>query len=76
MLLVTHGDIIKMAVQMTLAGDMNKFQRIVIDPASLTVLQWDKKEWILISVNQPLVSKQKREKSIKKRAVLGGGSNV
>lgn len=75
-LLVTHGDIIKMAVQMTLAGDMNKFQRIVIDPASLTVLQWDKKEWILISVNQPLVSKQKREKSIKKRAVLGGGSNV
>ena len=75
-LLVTHGDIIKMAIQKTLQGDMNKFQRIVVDPASLTVLEWDSKTRFLLSANQKIVTQRRKQKSLRKRATLGGGSNV
>ena len=72
-LIVSHGDIIKLAIQETLAGDLDKFQRIVIDPASLSVLNW--KERTVISINQKLV-KDRGKKSLSARRTLGGGSNV
>jgi len=72
-LVVSHGDIIKLAIQETLAGDLDKFQRIVIDPASLSVLNW--KERTVVSINQKLVT-ERGKKSLGARRVLGGGSNV
>ena len=65
-----------MAIQKTLQGDMNKFQRIVVDPASLTVLEWDSKTRFLLSANQKIVTQRRKQKSLRKRATLGGGSNV
>jgi broad specificity phosphatase PhoE len=78
-LIVTHGDIIKLATQITLEGDLNKFQKLVVDTCSLTVLDWKKNERSLVHFNQKLV-KIKRSKNqkvgMKSRRVLGGGSGV
>ena len=78
-LIVTHGDIIKLATQITLGGDLNKFQRLVVDTCSLTVLDWKKSERSLLHFNQKLVNikTSKAQKSgMKSRRVLGGGSGV
>lgn len=72
-LIVTHGDIIKIALQETLAGDLDDFQKIVVDPASLSVIDW--KARLMISANLPL-TKRRRVKGKKSRTTLGGGSNV
>ena len=78
-LIVTHGDIIKLATQITLGGDLNKFQRLIVDTCSLTVLDWKKNERSLLHFNQKLVKVKtsKNEKArMKSRRVLGGGSGV
>lgn len=72
-LLVSHGDIIKIAIQETLSGDLDKFQRIVIDPASLSVIDWNRR--LLISSNTSL-ARPVKERGLKSRTTLGGGSNV
>ena len=78
-LIVTHGDIIKLATQITLGGDLNKFQRLVVDTCSLTVMEWRKNERSLLHYNQRLVKIKKssaRKSQMKSRRVLGGGSGV
>lgn len=72
-LIVSHGDIIKLAIQETMAGDLDKFQRIVVDPASLSILNW--KERTVLSVNQRLV-RERSKKNLNSRRTLGGGSDV
>jgi len=78
-LIVTHGDIIKLATQITLGGDLNKFQRLIVDTCSLTVLDWKKNERSLQHFNQKLVKIKKsgtHKLGMKSRRVLGGGSGV
>lgn len=76
-LIVTHGDIIKIATQLTLGMKFDDFQRIIIDPCSVTVLDWNKKQRIAVNVNIPLVKTKSRVSSkLKSRRVLGGGSGV
>lgn len=78
-LIVTHGDIIKLATQITLGGDLNNFQRLIVDTCSLTVLEWQKNERSLLHFNQNLVKIRKTKKQrprIGSRRVLGGGAGV
>lgn len=78
-LLVSHGDPIKMILQMTLGGDLNHFQRIVIDPASLSVIEWP--ERVLLATNIPTTLGKvrgvllNRNNGLKNRRVLGGGNH-
>jgi probable phosphoglycerate mutase len=78
-LIVTHGDIIKLATQITLGGDLNKFQRLIVDTCSLTVLDWKKNERSLLHFNQKLVKIRRsgtQKSGMRSRRVLGGGSGV
>lgn len=81
-LIVTHGDIIKLAVQSVMNGALDDFQRIVVDPASITVCHWSKKEKSLLHLNLPSgnsIADSIHRFSVKarsRRKVLGGGSGV
>jgi broad specificity phosphatase PhoE len=83
-LVVSHGDPIKIAIQLALKGDLDSFQRIVIDPGSVTIIDWP--SGTLIATNIPAKSlattsrakgaKKMIERKLSNRRVLGGGSNV
>ena len=82
-LVVSHGDPIKIAVQLALKGDLDSFQRIVIDPGSVTIIDWP--TGTLIGANIPAKSLGSRTKKqdgglskrmLSNRRVLGGGTNV
>ena len=76
-ILVSHGDVIKSIVAAVLGTHLDNFQKIVIDPASVTVLDFDGTDFRVITLNSTnaaiadLVPTKK--KSIGK-ALLGGGS--
>jgi broad specificity phosphatase PhoE len=77
-LVVSHGDPIKFAIAATLGLNIDDFQKIVVDPASLTIIDW--KNRTLIAANVPLTEKKASSKtkkaSLRRRRVLGGGTNV
>jgi len=75
-LIVSHGDIIKLAVACTLKMDLDEFQRIIVDPASLTITTWQGKQRSLISLNLGLGKglPQRKMGNLSRRRVLGGGS--
>jgi probable phosphomutase (TIGR03848 family) len=65
-LIVSHGDVIK---------SLDKFQKIVIDPASISVLDYSKGNFRLLHINDSttcfdFLSDSKRSK----KALVGGGS--
>lgn len=73
--LVSHGDVIKAIVANALGMHLDDFQRIVIDPASVTILDYSHGEARLTLLNDTrsklteLLSGPKRTKNL-----LGGGS--
>jgi probable phosphoglycerate mutase len=73
--IVSHGDVIKSIVASALGMHLDEFQRIVIDPASVSVVDYSTiKPRILLlndsrSVITELVAAPKRAKNL-----LGGGS--
>ena len=78
-LVVTHGDPIKLMVQLTIGGDLNDFQRIIVDPASISIIDWPSRA--LVGSNIPITgNRRKREKKSDKRLssrrILGGGTNA
>ncbi|MBU3691930.1 MAG: hypothetical protein FGM47_00210 [Candidatus Nanopelagicaceae bacterium] len=75
-LIVTHGDIIKLAVASTLNMDLDEFQRIVVDPASITTAVWQggQKSLISLNVSHRSGAPRKRIGNLSRRRVLGGGS--
>jgi probable phosphomutase (TIGR03848 family) len=78
-LVVSHGDIIKLAIAQTLDMKLNHFQRIVVDPASFTVIQWGAKQKTLMAANSRTLAglignKQDASKKLTDRRILGGGS--
>lgn len=76
-LIVTHGDIIKLAAAKALNMEIDDFQRIIIDPCSITVIDWNKSQRTLMQLNLPTSqSRVKRISSLKNRRVIGGGSDV
>jgi probable phosphoglycerate mutase len=71
-LIVSHGDIIKMALTITLDLPLNKFQNFVVTPASICVIDYSQKSKSVISTNQRIT-----EAGIISRAskfILGGES--
>ena len=83
-LVVSHGDPIKIAMQLALKGDLDSFQRIVIDPGSVTIIDWPNGTLIASNIPAKLLATTSRAKSTRKnveeklsnRRVLGGGTNV
>jgi probable phosphomutase (TIGR03848 family) len=77
-LVVSHGDPIKVAIASALGMNLDEFQKLVVDPASLTIIDWP--SGTLLGSNIPLLpikkKTAKRKAGITKRRVLGGGSNV
>lgn len=75
-LIVSHGDIIKLAIASTLNMDLDDFQKLVVDPASITTAVWHGKQKSLISLNlgERGGAPQKKIGNLSKRRVLGGGS--
>jgi probable phosphomutase (TIGR03848 family) len=78
-LLVSHGDVIKSIVASVLGTHLDHFQKIVIDPASLTVLDFNGVDYRVLTLNSTTapISAFLKEDSFKKKgvtALLGGGS--
>jgi len=74
-LIVSHGDIIKMAVALTLDLEIDKFQTIIVDPASITTVVWQGNQRFLVSLNStPKRGVKISPKNFLNRRVLGGGS--
>ena len=78
-LLVSHGDVIKSIVASVLGAHLDHFQKIVIDPASITVLDFNGVDFRVLTLNSttsPITAFLKEESSKKKgvSALLGGGS--
>lgn len=74
-LFVSHGDVIKALVASLLKIKLDDFQSLVIDPASITVIDFDGSKSRLLAFNDshsPLAPMTTMEKSTK--ALLGGGS--
>lgn len=77
LLIVTHGDIIKLAVASASGTSLNNFQRFVIDTCSLTEIHWSSQERSVIRTNSRMVNlRRKLKKSVRNRNSLGGGSGV
>lgn len=77
-LLVSHGDVIKAIVASVLGTHLDHFQKIVIDPASITVLDFNGKDYRVLTLNnssEPIANfLTKPAKSKISKALLGGGS--
>ena len=74
-LFVSHGDVLKAIVASLLKMKLDDFQSLVIDPASLTVIDFDGDKSRLLAFNDshsPLAPMTSMEKSTK--ALIGGGS--
>jgi len=75
--LVSHGDVIKSVVAAVLGTHLDNFQKIVIDPASITVLDFDGSDFRVITLNSTTAAiadlVPAKKKSVAK-ALLGGGS--
>jgi probable phosphomutase (TIGR03848 family) len=78
-LLVSHGDVIKSIVASVLGAHLDHFQKIVIDPASITVLDFNGVDFRVLTLNSTTAPTTAflKEESFKKKgvsALLGGGS--
>lgn len=77
-MVVSHGDVIKSIVAAVLGTHLDNFQKIVIDPASITVLDFDGTDFRVLTLNNtatPIAEFAKtssKKRSVK--ALLGGGS--
>jgi broad specificity phosphatase PhoE len=76
-IVVSHGDVIKSMVAGVLGTHLDNFQKIVIDPASITVLESDGTDFRVITLNSTNASLGELLPATKKsatKALLGGGS--
>jgi probable phosphoglycerate mutase len=61
-LVVSHGDVIKMMLACTLDLPTDKFQNFVIEPASISIVHYGSKVKNIISVNQKVEKSSTKEK--------------
>ncbi len=78
-LLVSHGDVIKSIVASVLGSHLDHFQKIIIDPASLTILDFNGVDYRVLTLNSttaPISAYLEEENAGKKgvAALIGGGS--
>lgn len=76
-LAVTHGDIIKAILADALGVHLDAFQRIVVDPASLSIVRYETNGCFVLGTNTHQGSLAslgaKRPKRGRKQAAVGGG---
>ena len=78
-LIVTHGDIIKMALQLSHGGSLDGFQHFVVDTCSLSEIHWTPQSRTVVRSNSRLVKAHVAhvaKNKMKKRKILGGGAGV
>jgi broad specificity phosphatase PhoE len=76
-LIITHGDIVKIAASLTVGSGLNNFQKFAVDPCSLTTLSWGSKARMLLTFNQKIVSiKSSKKKKRRDGNTLGGSKDV
>jgi broad specificity phosphatase PhoE len=78
-ILVSHGDVIKSIVSAVLGTHLDNFQKIIIDPASVTVLDFDGTDFRVITLNSTTASVSELVPIKKKspaKALLGGGAGT
>jgi probable phosphomutase (TIGR03848 family) len=74
-LVVSHGDVIKSLIATALDLDLDKFQKIVIDPASISVLDYSKGNFRLLHLNDSTSNFEHLAKSKRSsKTQVGGGS--
>ncbi len=77
LVIVSHGDVIKSIIASALGMHLDDFQRIVIDPASISILDYSQDQVRALLIND---SRSKVEDllnvSHRKRIYLGGGSGT
>lgn len=78
--IVSHGDIIKMAVTWALGMELDKFQRIIIDPGSISIIDIQGNSFTVESINQNVgrrfIPQNTKAVKLKSRRVVGGGSGA
>ena len=72
-LVVTHGDIIKMSLASALGLPIDRFQKFVAEPASLTVISLDKNNSTVLKTNYKISSEIVKKF---KQNQLGGGNSL
>ena len=76
-LFVSHGDVIKAMVASLLKMKLDNFQSLVIDPASITILEYDGESARLILFNDNLTHLEgSLSGSRPKKMLLGGGAGA
>ena len=76
-LIITHGDIVKIAASLTVGSGLNNFQKFAVDPCSLTTLSWGSKARMLLTFNQKIVTiKSSKKKKRRDGNTLGGSKDV
>ncbi|MSV46393.1 MAG: hypothetical protein F2912_00285 [Actinobacteria bacterium] len=74
-LVVSHGDVIKSLIATALDLDLDKFQKIVIDPASISVLDYSKGNFRLLHLNDSTSNFEHLAKSKRSsKTQVGGGA--
>jgi probable phosphoglycerate mutase len=75
--LVSHGDVIKSIVASALGMHLDDFQRIVIDPASVTILDFSQSKRRLTLMNDSSSNLENRINApYRKGPLLGGGAGI
>jgi probable phosphoglycerate mutase len=75
--LVSHGDVIKSIVASALGMHLDDFQRIVIDPASVTILDFSQSKPRLTLMNDSSSNLENRINApYRKGPLLGGGAGI
>jgi len=72
-LIVTHGDIIKMSLASALGLPIDRFQKFVAEPASLTVINLDQNNSTVLQTNYKISSEIAQKF---KQNQLGGGNSL
>lgn len=74
-LIVTHADLIKALIANALGVHLDNFQKIVVDPASVSTLKFENNNFFVAGVNEKYHLKNIKAKSkAPSGAVLGGGA--
>ncbi len=82
-LAVSHGDVIKAILADALGTHLDLFQRIQVDPASVSIVRYTEARPYVLGVNTsggdlswltPPPAERKRRKKVSEDAVLGGGA--
>jgi len=74
-LVVSHGDVIKSLIAAALDLELDKFQKIVIDPASISVLDYSKGSFRVLHLNDSSSNFEHLGKSKRSgKTLIGGGA--